>query len=224
MNTFIVIPVFNEGAVLNTVISHLSIYSYKIIIVDDGSDKVVNPVLGYRNVYFLRHKVNLGQGAALQTGIEFALSKGAEHIVTFDADGQHMASDVEKLLQELKNNTVDIVMGSRFLAEASHNMPRARKIMIKVARYINFFFTGLLLTDAHNGLRAFNKKAASAICITENRMAHATEILSIIKKKKLRYREVPVCIEYSSYSLKKGQTLWSSFRVFLDLLLYKIFR
>ena len=107
---------------------------------------------------------------------------------------------------------------------SSHNMTSKRKILLQIARYINFIFTGLLLTDAHNGLRAMTAEAAKKIKITENGMAHATEILHQIKKRKLRYREVPVTINYSAYSKKKGQTLASSFRIFFDLLLNKIFK
>jgi polyprenyl-phospho-N-acetylgalactosaminyl synthase len=223
-DVFIVIPAYNENAIIQAVLEELLPYQYSIVVVDDGSVKSVLPLLKKMPVYFIRHKINLGQGAALQTGIDFALSKQAKYIVTFDADGQHQANDIDKILQLLVNDKADIVSGSRFLEGSSHNMPFMRKIFLQIARYINFIFTGLLLTDAHNGLRAMTRAAAQKIQITENGMAHATEILRQVKTKKLRHAEVPVHIKYSDYSKKKGQTLASSFRIFFDLLLNKIFK
>lgn len=221
---FIVVPAFNEGGIIREVVTGLSGLNYNVVLVDDGSDIPVISLLTGLPIHYLRHPVNLGQGAALQTGIEYALSKNAEYIVTFDADGQHQIADVSKLLEPLINNEADIVLGSRFASGANHNMPAGRKILLQIGRRINYLLTGLLLTDAHNGLRAMNRKAAALIKITENRMAHATELLTQIKKHKLRYKEIPVTIVYTEYSKNKGQTAWDSFRIFFDLLLNKIFR
>ncbi len=223
-NVFVIIPAYNENAVIQSVIQELLVLNYNIVVVDDGSAKSLYCLLNKMTVYYIRHKINLGQGAALQTGIDFALSKQAKYIVTFDADGQHQPNDIERLLQALIYNKADIVSGSRFLEGSSHNMSFERKKLLQIARYINFAFTGLLLTDAHNGLRAMTREAAQKIQLQENGMAHATEILRQIKKKKLKHKEVPVTIHYSDYSTKKGQTLISSFRIFFDLLLNKIFK
>ncbi|HEX7846875.1 MAG TPA: glycosyltransferase family 2 protein [Chitinophagaceae bacterium] len=221
---FVVIPSYNEQTVIRSVIEDLLPYGYNVVVVDDGSENTMNGLLHDLPVYLLRHPVNLGQGAAIQTGLEFALSKNAEYIITFDADGQHLAADIEKLLEPLASGKADIVLGSRFMKGAAHNMPAKRKTLLQIGRRLNYLFTGLLLTDAHNGLRAISRKAAMKIHITENRMAHATELLSIIKKNKLRYTEVPVTVTYTAYSRKKGQALGSSFRIVFDLLLNKIFR
>lgn len=221
---YIVVPAFNEHAVIRQVISSLLPYQYNVIVVDDGSETSLYPQLKELPVSFLRHEANLGQGAALQTGIEFALSKDAKYIVTFDADGQHRPDEIEKLLHPLVNDEVDITLGSRFLPGANHNMPTGRRIVLQIGRKLNYLLTGLSLTDAHNGLRAMNRKAAAAIEITENGMAHATELLTQISKKSLRYKEIPVTIQYTDYSKKKGQSAWNSFRIFFDLLLNKIFK
>ena len=223
-DVFVIIPAYNENTIIRQVIQELLPYKYNVVVIDDGSIKPLSPLLNKMPVYSIRHKVNLGQGAALQTGIEFALYKQAKYIVTFDADGQHQANDIEKLLQTILQEKMEIVSGSRFMEGSSHNMAAKRKLLLQIARYVNFVFTGLLLTDAHNGLRAMRREAAQKIKITENGMAHATEILHQIKKRKLRYCEVPVTIHYTEYSKKKGQTLASSFRIFFDLLLNKIFK
>lgn len=221
---FVIIPAYNENTIIEPVIQELLPFKYTIIVVDDGSTKKLAPLINELPVYFIRHKINLGQGAALQTGIDFALSKKAEYLVTFDADGQHQSADIEKLLQVLVNEKADIVSGSRFLKGSPGNMPIKRKALLQIARYVNFAFTGLLLTDAHNGLRAMTNEAAQKIKIQENRMAHATEILHQVKKNKLKHKEVPVNIQYTEYSKKKGQNLLSGFRIFFDLLLNKIFK
>lgn len=221
--TFVIIPAWNEQEMIKQVIQELLPYKYKIVVVDDGSTTPLKELLNQLPVYILRHKINLGQGAALQTGIEFALSKGAAYIVTFDADGQHQAADIEQLILPLLANEADITLGSRFISN-SGNVPPARKRLLKLARFVNYLFTGLLLTDAHNGLRAMTSKAAVLIKIRQQGMAHATEIISEIKRRNLRFREIPVTIHYTEYSKKKGQSAWSGFRIFFDLLLNKIFK
>jgi glycosyltransferase involved in cell wall biosynthesis len=192
-------------------------------VVDDGSHIDLFPLLKDKPLFFLRHKINLGQGAAIQTGIDFAISRHASYIVTFDADGQHNANDISKMLDALVETNSDIALGSRFI-EKSNSIPARRKVLLQLARYINYLFTGLFLTDAHNGLRVMTKETATKIRMKENRMAHATEILSLIRKEKLKYVEVPVTIYYTEYSRTKGQTATGGFRIFFDLLLNKIFR
>ena len=220
---FVIIPAYNEEKVITEVIEGLLPLGYNIVVVDDGSTTPVLELLHKYPVAVLRHRINLGQGAALQTGIEYALSKQAQFLVSFDADGQHQAADITKLLAPLQNGEADICLGSRFLGH-SQQVPAARKRLLKLARLVNYVFTGLLLTDAHNGLRAMNRKAGELIKLRQAGMAHATEIIANIRKQKLRYREVPVEIRYTDYSTRKGQTVWSSFRIFFDILLNKIFK
>lgn len=222
-DVFVIIPAYNEHEVIEKVLQALLPFRYTVVVVDDGSSVNLQELLNNFPVFVLRHRVNLGQGAALQTGIEFALSKNAAFILTFDADGQHQPADMEKLLAPLLSGEADITLGSRFITNNS-NTPAGRKLVLKIARFINYFFTGLLLTDAHNGLRAMNRKAAQMIRIRQGGMAHATEIVAEIRKHQLRYKEVAVTIHYTGYSRQKGQTVWSSFRIFFDILLNKIFK
>jgi len=121
-------------------------------------------------------------------------------------------------------NEADIVLGSRFLAKNNSTIAVSKKIVLQVARYINYLMTGMLLTDAHNGLRAMNRKALDNITLTENRMAHASEILFEIKKHQLSYKEAPVHIQYTDYSRHKGQHKRDGIKVLFDLALYKFFK
>jgi glycosyltransferase involved in cell wall biosynthesis len=225
LSVYIIIPFFNENLVIEEVIKSLLLHSYKIILVDDGSPNSPRLIssLADKNIYHIRHKVNLGQGAALQTGISFALQFRPTYIITFDADGQHTAEDIPKLLEPLVNKSADIVFGSRFLKQAHHNAGFIKKGMLKAGRFVNYFFTGLLLSDAHNGLRAMTSSAAAKIHLRENRMAHASEFLLQIRKQKLQIVEVPVRVRYTEYSRKKGQSIFNSIRIFFDLVLHKLF-
>jgi len=221
---FIIVPAFNEQEVLRQTISELVEPGYSVVLVDDGSSIPQQQFVTHFPVHCVRHELNLGQGAALQTGTEYALEKGAEFIIHFDADGQHLVSDISKLLRPLLNNDCDVVFGSRFLNNTTNAVPFTKKILIHTARYVHSFFSGLLLTDAHNGLRAMNRKAASLLVITENRMGHASELLFLIQQHKLRLQEVAVTILYTAYSKDKGQSSWNSIRIGFDLLLHKLFR
>ncbi|MFL5787520.1 MAG: glycosyltransferase family 2 protein [Flavisolibacter sp.] len=216
---------YNEKIeVIKNVINDLSCYNYQIIIVDDGSSYPLKQLLNDPSVTVLTHYFNMGQGAAIQTGIEFALANKADFVITFDGDGQHDAKDAERLLEPLLINKADVTLGSRFLQGSYHNAPLIRRMVFRIAWAVNNLLLGMRLSDTHNGLRGLNRKALQLISITENKMAHATEILLQIKRKKLRYLEIPVHIHYTAYSRKKGQSWVDSLGVFLDLLLYKLFK
>lgn len=221
---YIVIPVFNHAEKLGDVIQSLFNHGYHhVIVVNDGSTDTAFQQLLPSGIHYVEHRVNLGQGAALQTGFDLAIARGADMVVSFDADGQHDASDIEPLLAPVLSGQADVSMGSRFLATGESGAPLPRTVLLKTARIINYLFTGIKLTDAHNGLRAINRRALGKIRITENRMAHATEILFEIRKHGLRFREVPVHIRYTDYSRSNGQSAWNSIRIFFDILFYKLF-
>ena len=190
-----------------------------MVLVDDGSFPLIHPLVQDLRLHYLRHDMNRGQGASLKTGMDFALSQGANVIVHFDADGQHQVSDIEALISPVLQGESEVVLGSRFLNPLhTQAIPRSRRVLLRVARVFNGMFTGLWLTDAHNGMRAFSREAAGKVEITKNRMAHATEILNCIKQKGLRYQEVPTHILYPTYARKKGQRAWDSVNIIFDLL------
>lgn len=220
---FVIVPVFNEDRMIyQTVVSLLSM-NLQVVVVDDGSRISQLNFINTLPVYYIRHRINLGQGAALQTGTEFALEKGADIVIHFDADGQHSPADIPALIEPLLENKSDLSMGSRFQLK-SNKVPVVRMVLLKTARWVNYCFTGMLLSDAHNGLRAFNRRAALQLKFTENGMSHATELLFQIKQHKWRWCEVPVTIFYSVHAYKKGQSAFNSVRILFDLLLYKFFQ
>ena len=188
-----------------------------VVVVDDCSIDSTAPRARGAGARVVEHPINLGQGAALQTGLIFALQRGADSIVTFDADLQHRPQDVQVLLAALIKTKADFALGSRFLGEAI-NIGVTRKLLLKLAVVFTRVMTGLKLTDAHNGLRAMTRRGAMALCIRQNRMAHASEILQQIAKSGFRYVEVPVTVEYTSYSAAKGQRLNNSVNIVLELI------
>ena len=223
---FVIIPCYNEeAAVVRQTVLPLLAEAYTVVLVDDGSQRDLFPVLSDLPLVYLRHAVNLGQGAALQTGMEFAKRRGAAYVVHFDADGQHAAGEIGTLLEPLRRGVADVVLGSRFLRpEDQRQIPGLRRWVLRVARTVNGLFTGMWLTDAHNGLRALNRPALEAVYLTENRQAHATEILYQIRRNRLRTVEVPSSIVYTAYSKAKGQSSMNAFSVLIDLILNKLFR
>lgn len=224
INIGIIVPVYNETTVIAKVIDELLDAGYSdIIIVDDGSEKQLHGIICDKPVCYLRHVANLGQGAALQTGIKYALQLNADVIVTFDGDGQHDAGDISALLDPVISGECDVALGSRFLNRMSSNISFTRLLLLKSARIVNFMFSGIYLSDAHNGLRVLSRKSAELINITENRMAHASEILFEIKRHRLNHKEIPVNVKYTTYSQGKGQSGWGSIRILLDIVICKIY-
>jgi glycosyltransferase involved in cell wall biosynthesis len=171
----------------------------------------------------LRHIVNLGQGAALQTGICFALEHGATTIVTFDADGQHDPSQITSLVTPLQQGLADVVLGSRFLGRAE-NIPWTRTLLLKGGVLFTRLFSSIKVTDTHNGFRAFSRAAALKFKIQQNRMAHASEILDQIHTLGLRFVEVPVTIRYTDDTLAKGQSSWNALKIIAELILGRLVR
>jgi glycosyltransferase involved in cell wall biosynthesis len=221
---FVIIPCYNESSVIRKTVFEVIEKGYRVVVVDDCSADNSKKELSGLPVYYLRHRVNMGQGAALQTGIEFARKKGAEYFVTFDADGQHDCGDITGMIKKMEDEKSDIVFGSRFLEGAKTNVSVSRSFVLNVARYVNYLVSGILLSDAYNGLRLFNRRAAQVLKLTENKMAHATQIQMLVAKNKLSYSEYPNNIQYNEYSRGKGLRNLDGIKIFFEILLYKIFR
>ncbi|MBU0666494.1 MAG: glycosyltransferase family 2 protein [Nanoarchaeota archaeon] len=219
---FIVIAAFNEEKSIHKVLRSLKNLNFKnIVVVDDGSKDNTFKEAEKEGVFVLRHLINRGQGAALKTGIDFSVLSGADVIVTFDADGQHQASEIKDVVAPILSGEADVALGSRFLNTHS-NTPFIRRLFLKVGIYIVYFTSGLKLSDSHNGFRAFSRNAAIKIKIKSDRMEHASEIIDEIHKNKLRYKEVPVTITYTDYSKSKGQSTLNGFKIVFKTILRKI--
>lgn len=217
--TWLVVPLYNEGQVIRKVVADARRDFPNIVCVDDGSVDDSGVEARAAGAHVVKHPVNLGQGAALRTGLDYALTRpGAEYFVTFDSDGQHRVVDAQRMVMRLAQEPLDIVIGSRFL-DSRTQTGTLKRIVLKLAVVFQTVTSGVRLTDAHNGLRAMNRTAATALPIWQNRMAHASEIVNDIGAKGLRYAEEPVHIIYTDYSRAKGQSLWNSVNILHELLL-----
>src|SRR5262245_28940820 len=211
--TWVVIAAYNEGAAIHEVVAGLVKLGWRVVVVDDGSRDDTFQQAYTAGADVLRHVLNLGQGGALQTGIDYALSAGAEAIVTFDGDGQHSASDVATVIDALSQ--ADIVLGSRFLGQIQ-GATRRRHTLLRLSVAVSNLLSGSRFTDAHCGLRAFRASAAPSLRITQQRMSHASELLRKIVASGLPVTEVPISVRYTDYSMAKGQSGLQAVRILFD--------
>ena len=208
MKAIIVVPAFNESTVIFDVLKSLpkrlpDIDNIQVVVVDDGSFDQTQDLAKKANVKVIRHLLNRGAGAATKTGIEYAKSRNADIIISFDADGQHNAADLSKLIAPIISGEADLVIGSRF--RQKQKMPFDRLILNWLANLVTLILFGVSSTDSQSGLRAFSQKAADFIDFKADRMDFSSEILLEAKRHNLRVVEVPTRAIYSSYSREKGQ-------------------
>ncbi len=219
-DVWIVVPAFNEASVIGDVIADIRSVFDHVVCVDDGSKDGTGDIALAAGAHVVRHPVNLGQGAAIQTGVEYARRQpGAQVFATFDADGQHRLKDVVAMIDRLSTEDLDMVVGTRFAEPTQSKPPLLKRIILRVAAFVSPSSRHLGLTDAHNGLRVFNKKVADELNITMSGMSHASEIITIAVEKHWRVAEEPVEILYTDYSRSKGQSLLNGVNIVFDGLL-----
>ena len=214
----LVVPVYNEGPVVADVLREALTVFPTIVAVDDGSTDDSAAQVATTDALLVRHPVNLGQGAALQTGIETALLlPHVKYFVTFDSDGQHDTADAAAMVARLRNDEADVVLGSRFL-DGRTKPGLVKRIVLRGAVWLTNAQSGVKLTDAHNGLRALNRTAAGQLKLRQNGMAHASEIIEQLGRSRLRWAEHPVHIRYTEYSMAKGQSVLNAVNILTDLI------
>ena len=223
-DVFVIIPVFNEERMIGSVVDSLKKKFANIVCVDDGSSDKSLAIIKSKNVHTLKHLINLGQGASLQTGKDFGMLNGARYFLTFDSDGQHNLKDSLQMIKLIKKTNFDVILGSRFLNnQHQKEIPFLRKLILKNAIKLSNFLSNVNLTDTHNGLRVFNLKFAKKLKIKLNRMSHPSDFLKNISKNKFKFKEYSSKIIYSDYSISKGQKNINSFNILFDMI-FGIFR
>jgi polyprenyl-phospho-N-acetylgalactosaminyl synthase len=220
MKIFCVIPALNEEKTIAIVLDSVKKFVNNIVVVDDGSSDNTAKIARENNAHVIVHIINRGQGAALQTGNEYALSQGADIIVHFDADGQFLASEIDNIIEPLLSNKTDIVFGSRFLEIKSKIPFFKEKILMPAARTFNRFFLNVCLSDPQCGFRAMTAKAAKLITINNDGMAHCSEIIFKAFKFNLKIREAPVTVIYHRY----GQGMAGGINIIKDIFLKSLLK
>ncbi len=215
MRILVIIPAYNEQGVIYNVVKAVAGAGYDVLAVDDGSADATGEEAAKAGAWVVRHAVNRGYGAALVTGNDWAVQQGYDIAVHFDADGQHEVGDIAKLTKPFLSGQVDVVLGSRFKSDANDTndmrmirmkIPMVRKLLLRTAVLFTWFVSGLKLTDAHNGLRALSRAALEKIDCRQDGMSYASEVIDQIAENNLRFREVPVTVKYTEYSVGKGES------------------
>lgn len=214
---WIVIPAFNEAAVIGEVVADVRCVFDNVVCVDDGSSDDTGEIARRAGAHLVRHPINLGQGAAIQTGVEYARKQpGAQVFATFDGDGQHRVKDLAAMVDRLCSEDVDVVIGTRFGAAVGARPPFLKRLVLQTAARLSRRGRRLGLTDTNNGLRVFNKKVADGLDITMSGMSHANEFIMLIAENHWRVVEQPVEVLYTDYSKSKGQPLLNGVNIIFD--------
>lgn len=221
-DVWVVVRCFNEAPIVGAVVADLRREFRNVVGVDDGSDDDSAHLMAVAGARVVRHAVNLGPGAALETGLKFALlDLNAQHFVCFDADGQHQVADAVAMVERVRREPVDILLGSRFLGAAS-GITRGRRAVLRAARLFERLNSGMNLTDAHNGLRVFSRQFAEQVELSLSGMAYASELLSLVRRTGSSFAEHPVQVAYSDYSRSKGQRSINSINIATDVWLAQV--
>jgi polyprenyl-phospho-N-acetylgalactosaminyl synthase len=205
MKVLVIIPAYNEAQKIYNIVQDVQLRGYDVVVVDDGSKDNTSDEAKRAGAVVLRHYINRGYGAALETGNQWALRNGYDIIVHFDGDGQHNPEEIKNLVNPIIREKVDITIGSRFIGNAE-SLSAIRKLLIKVAILFTWVLSGIKLTDAHNGFRAFSSNALKMLDCKQDGMSYASEVIDQIAENNLQILEVPNTIQYTEYSVAKGES------------------
>ena len=214
-DVLVIVPLFNESENIKNVIDDLKKYFDQILVIEDGSEDNSLNILKKLDVKLIVHEINLGQGAAIETGFNYLIkNKQYNYAVTFDGDGQNFPLDAAIMTKIAKEKSLDAVIGSRFLRnEDQKEMPILRRLILKLANYYEKIFYSVKFSDAHNGLRVLKKTFVerSLLPLVHHDMSHATEISYKICKNTHRFLEYPITVKYKN---KRTQSLLNAVNIF----------
>jgi glycosyltransferase involved in cell wall biosynthesis len=215
---YVVVPAFNEQKVIKDIINNLLKKFPNVIVVNDGSNDRTLEIINELDIQVLSHEINLGVGAAVQTGFDYVSNiPNAKAVITFDADGQHLVDDAVAMAKEILICKEGIIFGTRF-PKHSKNIPKVKRIVLKLIARITDLVTGVTLSDAHNGLKAYKVSTIKELELQFSSYSYESELITQVAKKKIDYKEMPTDIKYTNYSIKKGQKLLNGLLIIEDLL------
>jgi glycosyltransferase involved in cell wall biosynthesis len=210
---FIIVAAYNEAASIGDLVRDLKEQYAHVVVVDDGSTDETAELATEAGALVLSHLINRGQGAALQTGISYALAHSADYIVTLDVDGQYDVKDIALLLGPISDGTVHATLGVRASEQRPSLGIRLRRSLRAIGKLAGRLGLRAPVPPAHNGLCAFSRHAAQMIDLKLDRMTHGSEIVQQITAGGLNLQEVPVRVRVSDYALRKGQRSSHALRV-----------
>ena len=215
---YVIVPAFNEQNVIKDIINNLLKNFSNVIVINDGSNDKTLEIINDLDIKILSHEINLGVGAAVQTGFDYVSNiPDAKAVITFDADGQHLVDDAIAMAKEILICDEGIIFGTRF-PKHSKNIPKVKRIVLKLIAKITDLVTGVTLSDAHNGLKAYKVSTIKELELQFSSYSYESELITQVAKKKIDYKEMSTDIKYTSYSIKKGQKLLNGLLIIEDLL------
>ena len=215
---YVIVPAFNEQNVIKDIINNLLKKFSNVIVINDGSNDKTLEIINDLDIKILSHEINLGVGAAVQTGFDYVSNiSDAKAVITFDADGQHLVDDAVAMAKEILICDEGIIFGTRF-PKHSKNIPKVKRIVLKLIAKITDIVTGVTLSDAHNGLKAYKVSTIKELELQFSSYSYESELITQVAKKKIDYKEMSTDIKYTSYSIKKGQKLLNGLLIIEDLL------
>jgi glycosyltransferase involved in cell wall biosynthesis len=218
----VVVRMYNEASRVGPVVSELREHFGLVVCVDDGSSDGSGAVAAAAGAIVIRHSQNLGGGAALETGFSYIRSRrDITWCLTFDADGQHRVEDALTMVQRARDSRVDVVLASRFSGSTT-NMPRTRRLVLRLGTTFTRWTNHMDVSDAHNGLRVFRRSALLKFQVNHAGMAYASELMAAIREHGFTWTEVPVTILYDEYSLAKGQSSLNAINIVYDLTMARL--
>ncbi len=221
---WIVLPAYNEEKIIQDTLREIQSVGYKnIIVVDDGShDQTYERAKEIPGIVVLRHKLNRGKGAATKTGIEAAKLLDAGIIVTMDSDGQHNPQDIARLIEPIEKNHCDVVLGTRL--QNPKGMPWYKICANHIGNALTWYFYGLWVSDSQSGFRAYSRHASELINTKTDRYEYDSEVIREIYIYKLKYKEVPIEVRYTEYSMGKiqKQGFWNGLKTIYKMVFHLI--
>ena len=217
MKISVVLPLYNEVKHIAGVIQGISKYKIPIIVVNDGSTDLGKNFKFKSKITLLTHKINLGKGAAMMTGAEYAFSHSADAVIFMDSDGQHSPKNLIGFIEKLNMNKYDVVLGSRKL---NREVPFVRRTGNMVASQIIKLFFGISVTDPLSGFRAITKSSFNKIRWDSSGYSVESEMVANIAKHNLTFVEIPVDTIY--HDKYKGMSVLDAFGVLLDVLKWRL--
>jgi len=216
-NVVVIVPCFNEGKIVRKILTELLVKGYSVIAIDDGSNDNTFSEMSKTAAKLLQHRINLGQGAALETGLEYVRRhvKNFDYLCTFDADGQHNVDDIEVLVNSMVQTKYNVILGNRF-GQNQFEGGKVKGFLLRFSARLTKFTIGLNVADRHNGLRCLDRKSVNSIKLNIAGYGHADDFLRQIVRNDLTYGEAPVRIRYTSYSKSKGQPLYNLITILFD--------
>jgi glycosyltransferase involved in cell wall biosynthesis len=190
-----IVPAYNEERFIGSVVLKAALHAQTVIVVDDGSSDATADIALAAGAMVIRHSVNLGKGAALNTGFQHAQLLNPDAVVTLDADGQHVPEEIELVVSPVLSGISDIVVGSRYL-EPHSDVPQHRVWGHRFFNTLNRGVSGLHVTDSQSGFRAFSPKALASLSFSSSSFSVESEMQLLAREHELRVSEVSITIHY----------------------------